>query len=330
MLQDVGPHLLDAFGRHLEYLRLSVTERCNFRCSYCLPRGCPVGSGLAPLSVGEIDRLVAGFAELGFWKVRITGGEPTLRKDLLEIVERVAARPGVRQVGLTTNGYLLEALARDLGRAGLSSLNVSIDSLDPERFAAITGCSRLDRILAGLEAVLAAGIPRVKMNVVLLAGTAATEIDRFLSLPRQLPLTVRFIELMETCGDPGYFARNHLSAGRLERLLAERGWIPLARAEGDGPAVEYGQAGSRGRVGIISPYRNGFCRSCNRLRVSAAGDLRLCLFDDRAVPLRPLLQSDDQCGELGQAIRRAVLSKPEAHHLEESPRRVQSLASIGG
>ncbi len=325
-----GDHLLDAFGRHLEYLRLSVTERCNFRCSYCLPRGCPSTAGRDELSAEEIERAAAGFAELGFWKVRITGGEPTLREDLLEIVERVASRPGVRRVGLTTNGLRLEAMARDLRRAGLSGINVSVDSLDAERFQAITGCSRLDRILAGVEAALEAGIPRVRVNAVLLAGTDEAEIERFLSLPRDLPLTVRFIELMETAADPAFFAQNHLSSAQLERMLAERGWTPLPRSGGDGPAVDHVREGFLGRVGVISAYRKCFCQSCNRLRLSASGDLRLCLFDDRRVPLRHLLRSDDQRGELASAIRGAVRSKPEGHRLGRSTHRLESLASIGG
>ncbi len=292
MVDVVGPHLQDAYGRRLEYLRLSVTERCNFRCTYCLPGGCPAGDGRKPLSVEEIDRLVRGFAALGFWKVRITGGEPTLRRDVVGIVERVAAVPGVRHVGMTTNGYRLESLAGELARAGLTALNVSVDSLDPDRFAAITGRSLLSQVVAGVDAALAAGIPRIKVNAVLLAETGADEIDRFLGWARDTPLTIRFIELMETGCSPALYARPHLPASAIEQLLVARGWSRLPRGEGDGPAVDYGQDGHRGRIGVIAPYAEGLLPRLQPAPDLLGGDLKLCLFDDRAVPLRHLLQSD--------------------------------------
>ncbi|HTN51130.1 MAG TPA: GTP 3',8-cyclase MoaA, partial [Anaeromyxobacter sp.] len=309
----------------------SVTERCNFRCTYCLPGGCPAAAGAPPLSVEEIDRLVGAFAVLGFWKVRITGGEPTLRGDVVEIVRRVAATPGVRHVGMTTNGYRLRSIAGDLARAGLTCLNVSVDSLDPERFAAITGTPLLPRVLEGVEAAMAAGIPRLKVNAVLLAGTDGAEVDRFLAWTREAPVTVRFIELMEVGADPAWFARNHVPAAELERLLQDRGWSRLPRGEGEGPATNYGKAGHPGRVGIIAPSRHDACARCNRLRVSSGGRLRLCLFDRREVPLRPLLGSDAQRGALTGAIRAAVGAKPASHPVARGgARALSSLSAIGG
>jgi cyclic pyranopterin phosphate synthase len=322
---------VDAFGRHLEYLRLSVTERCNFRCAYCLPTGCAARAGAPLLSVAELERLARGFAALGFRKVRLTGGEPTLREDIVEIVARVAATRGIRHVGITTNGYRLETIARDLAGAGLTSLNVSLDSLDPVRFAQITGSSRLEHVVRGVEAALAVGISRVKVNAVMLAGTDAAELDRFLSWARDVPLTVRFIELMETAGDPTFFRDNHVPAAEMERSLTERGWRKLPRAQGDGPSVDYGHPGHRGRVGIIAPYRTGFCTTCNRLRVSASGMLKLCLFHDREVPLKHLLQSESDVGALAETVRAAVSGKPESHALEAGRAALaRSLASIGG
>jgi cyclic pyranopterin phosphate synthase len=335
---DLGPHaersaggLVDGLGRRLEYLRLSVTDRCNFRCAYCLPNGCPRGSGDQPLSVAEIERLVRGFADVGFWKVRLTGGEPTLRPDVIELVNRVAATPGVRHVGLTTNGYRLRAIAKDLAEAGLTCLNVSVDSLDPDRFAALTGVSRLDHVLAGVEAALAARIMRVKVNAVLMAGTGAAELDRFIAWARDLPISVRFIELMETGSDPEFFRRNHVPAAEVERLLAERGFERLPRRPGDGPAIDYARPGQRGRIGIIAPYRHEFCESCNRLRVSSSGAMKLCLFADREIPLRHLLQSDAQRGELAARVRSSACAKPASHRLREGlVGLVRNLASIGG
>jgi cyclic pyranopterin phosphate synthase len=331
MLEEAGPSLLDAFGRHLHYLRLSVTERCNFRCTYCLPHGCARDSTTDPLSLPELGRLVDGFVDLGFWKVRLTGGEPTVRSDIGEIVSRIAATRGVREVGLTTNGYRLATIAHELAQGGLSSLNVSVDSLDPERFAAITGCSQLRRVVAGVERALAAGIPRIKVNAVLLAGTAHGEVDRFLSWARDVPITIRFIELMPIGVDREFFERNHLATSEIEAMLLERDFTRLPRAAGGGPAIEYGRVGHRGRIGIIAPSRNGFCGSCNRLRVSSAGNLKLCLFDDRELPLRGLLQSDGQRFALATAVRDAVMEKPASHHLAEGRRgTVESLCAIGG
>ncbi len=324
--------LLDGFGRRLDYLRLSVTERCNFACAYCAPQGCPrAPGGEAPLSADEVGRLLAGFGAMGFAKVRLTGGEPTLRPDLVELVARAAATPGVRHVGLTTNGSRLAGLAADLAEAGLTCLNVSVDSLDPERFAAITHRAGLAQVLAGVEAAKAAGIPRIKVNAVLLRGTGEAEVDRFLDWAGAAAVTVRFIELMETGDDPAFFAREHVPAAAIEALLTARGWRRLPRREGDGPAEDWGRPGQPGRVGVIAPYRHGFCAACNRLRVSAAGALRLCLFADRTVSLRHLLQSDDQRPALVAAVRGAVGAKPAGHRLaERCTGGVRSLATIGG
>jgi GTP 3',8-cyclase len=325
------PRLVDAFGRRLEYLRLSVTARCDFRCRYCLPQGCTRGAAERPLTFEEIGRLVDGFAALGLWKVRLTGGEPTLRRDLVEIVERVAATPGVRHVGMTTNGARLAALAPRLAAAGLSCLNVSVDSLDPARFAAVTGRPRLPEVLAGVEAALAAGISRVKVNVVLLSGLSDEELDRFLAWTRDAPLSVRFIELMDVGGAPAFFAENHVPAARVEGLLAERGWARQPRTEGEGPARRYARDGYRGEVGVIAPSRDEVCARCNRLRVSAAGRLKLCLFDRREVPLRHLLQADAQRAELVAAVRSAVWGKPAMHPLDGADRlAVPTLSAIGG
>jgi GTP 3',8-cyclase len=306
--------LRDAFGRDLHYLRLSVTDRCNFKCVYCLPNGCPKGSGEEPLSAEEIDHLVKGFAALGFWKVRLTGGEPTLRPDIVDIVRNISRTPGIRRVGLTTNGYRLHSIARELRDAGLTSLNVSVDSLDPARFHEITGTDRLDRVVAGVEAAIAAGMESVKVNAVLLRGMDGRELHRFLSWTEKAPVTVRFIELMQTTDNVVLFDRARLPASEVREELERLGWMRLARDAGDGPAVNYAHRDHAGRAGLISAYADGFCDTCNRLRVSSVGDLKLCLFGDRQVSLRPLLR-EGQHEALLERIEAAVTVKPPSHEL---------------
>lgn len=307
--------LRDSLGRDLHYLRLSVTDRCNFRCVYCLPNGCPKAPADQPLSLEEIRRLMCAFAGLGFWKVRLTGGEPTLRPDIVKVVEQVARTPGIRRVGLTTNGHRLAAMTSELREAGLMSLNVSLDSLDPRRFLEITGSPHLDGIIAGIDAALAAGIPSVKVNVVLLRGMGDRELGRFLAWTRDQPLAVRFIELMETGENGALFQRARLPAAEVRGKLERLGWTRLPRDAGDGPSMNYGHPDHAGRTGLISAYSGGFCDSCNRLRVSSAGDLKLCLFGEQAVALRPLLQDDACQAELMDLIERSVTRKPAAHEL---------------
>lgn len=326
-----GPALRDAFGRELRYLRLSVTERCNFRCVYCLPQGCEREPAERPLSLDEIGRLLDAFAGLGFEKVRLTGGEPTLRPDLCELVRRAASTPGIRRVGLTTNGLRLAELAAELRRAGLTSLNVSLDSLDPDRFRQVTGSTGFDRVLAGIEAALSAAIPSVKINAVLLRDMDGGELDRFLAWTRHQPVSVRFIELMETADNRELFRDRRLPAAEVRDRLLSLGWSELRREPSDGPAVSYGHPAHTGRVGLISAYAHGFCDTCNRLRVGSSGELRLCLFGDRTVPLRPLLADDSQRAALMARIASAVAEKPAAHQLDEGRcGSVSSLAVIGG
>ena len=306
--------LRDAFGRDLHYLRLSVTDRCNFRCVYCLPQGCPSAGAGAPLSRAEIGRLVRALAGLGFWKVRLTGGEPTLRADICEVVREIAATRGIRRVGLTTNGYRLARIAPELRDAGLTTINVSVDSLEPERFHRITGTRLLDRVVAGIEAALGAGIA-VKVNAVLLQGMDDAELGRFLAWTRTQPLTVRFIELMETGDNGALFRQARLPASEVREKLERLGWTRLPRDAGDGPAVNFGHPDHAGKAGLISAYSGGFCDTCNRLRVSSAGDLKLCLFGEQSVSLRPLLQSDGSEAALMERIESAVTAKPRAHEL---------------
>ena len=322
--------LTDAFGRSFHYLRLSVTDVCNYACVYCLPHGYQKPAAReADLSLEEIERLVRAFAAIGFWKVRITGGEPTARRDLIDIVRAARGVSGVRRVALSTNGHGLRERLDDLIDAGLSQLNVSLDALDAVVFARITGRDEMAEVKAGIEAAAARGIA-VKVNAVLMPETVAG-FDAFAEWVRALPVTVRFIELMQTQDNGVVFLRQRTSAAALRDRLRGEGWALRARAPGDGPAEEYRRDGFAGGLGIIAAYAPGFCDTCNRLRVSRTAKLRLCLFGDDALDLRPWLQRDDQQPALLEAVRAQLRLKTAAHRLHEgNPGATEHLAAIGG
>ena len=327
-----GPKLTDLHGRRFEYLRLSLTDVCNFRCSYCLPDGYRKTKG-APsnLSVDEIRRLVGGFAALGLWKIRLTGGEPTLRAEFLEIARTVSGIEGICQIAITTNGYRLEARAQDYADHGISAINISMDSLKPEKFHAITGHDRLAEILRGINACKAAGIATIKLNSVLLKGLNDDELDDFIVFVVEHDLTLRFIEVMRTNDNPGYFIEHHLPGSFVSDRLESIGWARLPRQAGAGPAIEYANPAGSGRIGIIAPYSKDFCASCNRLRVSATGKLHLCLFGDGGIDLKPWLQDDAQKDELIARLQKLVAGKAPAHLLHQgNSGATPHLASIGG
>lgn len=324
--------LTDRFGRAFPYLRLSLLEACNFHCSYCLPEGYKAGAAKPGwLTREEIGRLMRGFAAVGLRKLRLTGGEPSLRVDLTAIIADAAATPGIEKVAVTTNGILLRRRFADWHSAGLTALNVSLDSLDRERFQAITGHDRSEDILAGLELALASDLQAVKLNAVLLRGLNDNEMPAWLDYLRTRRLTVRFIELMQTGDNQEYFQRHHVRADALAESLLQGGWSELPRAADAGPAREYAHADYLGRIGIIAPYARDFCAGCNRLRVTARGDLRLCLFGEFGTPLRPLLQSDEQIDELTSTLHTQLGLKQAGHGLHEGRTGITPhLASIGG
>lgn len=322
--------LIDGFGRRFRYLRLSVTEVCNFRCTYCLPDGFKKTGDRSFLSVPEIGRLADAFAALGVGKVRLTGGEPSVRRDLGEIIGRVAASPGVGKVALTTNGWNLARHVAGWRTAGLTNLNVSIDSLDPQAFHRITGHDRLGSVLAGLDAALALGVPSVKINAVLLKESGEDAFGRFADFVRDRPVAARFIELMRTGDNAEYFARQHVSGEALRDWLTRRGWTPAPRGHDDGPATEFSHPDYAGRIGLIAPYAPGFCDGCNRLRVTALGKLRLCLFGEGGVDLRDLLGAD-RPEALADRISSALLGKAAGHRLAEGlTGDTRRLAEVGG
>jgi cyclic pyranopterin phosphate synthase len=322
--------LVDGHGRSFHYLRLSVEDACDYRCAYCLPHGYHKEEPEPPLSLDEIRRLVSAFAAMGFWKIRLTGGEPTVRKDIVQIARAVARTPGVRRVALSTNGARLAALALDLADAGVQAVNVSVDSLDPARFAKVTGRDDLPKIRAGIDRALTLGLT-TKLNAVLMKGVNDGEFGDFVALTKDAPLEVRFIELMPVADNMPFFTEHHLKAASLVDFLVAEGWTEAPRAEADGPARRFTKPGHRGAVGVIAPYAKDFCASCNRLRMTSRGRLRLCLFAEGEHSLRPLLKDDSQLEELQASVRSLLGLKEVSHHLPEGKLGdTRHFAAIGG
>jgi cyclic pyranopterin phosphate synthase len=322
--------LKDSFNRQFRYLRFSVTEKCNFRCNYCLPNGYQGKCKEAELDLNEIQNLFTGFKNLGFTKVRLTGGEPTLRADITEIVQ-IAKNLGFESIGLTTNGYRLQELLPPLKKAGLDHLNLSLDSLNKENFKKITGRDLGDRVLANIHQALALNFKNIKVNAVLLHEINSHEVEHFMAWLKELPLTVRFIELMPTKDNQEYFKRHHLRADVIMDHLRSKGWQATEKKADSGPAQELGHAEYCGKIGFITPFQNHFCETCNRLRVSSTGRLRLCLFGQGDSSLRDLLQDHSQAAALIQKIEALVIGKNISHHLQQGDLGdTSSLSTYGG
>lgn len=322
--------LQDSWGRQFRYLRLSLTDVCNMRCTYCLPDGYQRSHNESFLNADEVQQLVSSFAALGTRKIRLTGGEPSLRKDLPQIIERCKTTPGIEKVAVTSNGLKLARHLADWKAAGLDQLNVSVDSLSADSFALITGHNRLQQILSDLDQALADDWV-IKVNAVLLRQQNDRELPAFLDWLRDRPLTLRFIELMRTHDNVDYYQRHHLRGELWMQQLMQQGWQELPRAEEAGPAREFQHPNYAGRIGFILPYAPSFCASCNRLRVSARGDLHLCLFTEQGHSLRDLLQSPEQLPELQQRLQQLLQLKTEQHPLllEQSGGN-RHFAAIGG
>ncbi|MBY7903092.1 GTP 3',8-cyclase MoaA [Vibrio fluvialis] len=323
----------DRFQRKFYYLRLSVTDVCNFKCTYCLPDGYhPSGNKNSSfLTLPEIKRVVNAFADCGTSKVRITGGEPSLRKDFTEIIHTVASTPGIQKVATTTNGYRMAKGVAEWKAAGLTHINVSVDSLDPRIFHQITGENRFHQVMQGIDRAFEVGYEQVKVNVVLMKDLNAQELPQFLNWIKHRPIQLRFIELMQTGEMDDLFSRQHVSGTAIRNQLIADGWILKARANNDGPAQVFVHADYQGEIGLIMPYEKNFCSSCNRLRVSALGKLHLCLFGDHGVELRDLLQDDTQENELIARIQAQLQTKSVSHFLHDgNTGMTPHLASIGG
>ncbi|MDB1123459.1 GTP 3',8-cyclase MoaA [Vibrio algarum] len=323
----------DKFKRKFYYLRLSVTDVCNFKCTYCLPDGYkPSGrKNSSFLSVPEVKRVVSAFASCGTSKVRITGGEPSLRKDFNDIVQAVASTKGINKVAMTTNGYRMESQVAQWRQAGLTHINVSLDSLDPRMFYQITGENKFSNVMSGIDRAFEVGYEQVKVNVVLMKDLNSGELPAFLHWIKDRPIQLRFIELMQTGEMDSFFDKYHKSGVSILNELIANGWIPKVREANDGPAQVFIHPDYKGEIGLIMPYEKHFCESCNRLRVSAMGKLHLCLFGEQGVELRDLLQEDTQSDALIERIQTQLQTKSVSHFLQDgNTGMTPHLASIGG
>jgi GTP 3',8-cyclase len=322
--------ILDSFGRSINYLRISVTDRCNLRCIYCMPpEGIPQVSHDEVLSYEEIRTVAQSAAELGINKIRLTGGEPLVRADFPQLVKMLSQINGVEDLSLTTNGILLKKYALELRQAGLSRANVSLDTLRADRFRYVTRLGELKGVLEGIEAATEAGLNPVKINTVVMRGVNDDEILDFAKMTYREGCHVRFIELMPFKGMaefiPSIELRQRISLlGKLE---------PCASTTGDGPATYYRLAGAEGTIGFISPLSElAFCSHCNRVRLTPDGKLRPCLLRDHEIDLRTPLRNNASIEQLKHLILKAVASKPEHHHLKETKDRPvkRKMSQIGG
>lgn len=355
--------LIDPFHRVIDYLRVSITDRCNFRCVYCMPEeGFPCTPKEEQLTSGEIVRLVAVAASVGMRKVRLTGGEPLLRKDLPDLVRQIAMIPGIEETSVTTNGHLLESMAEDLAQAGLTRVNVSLDTLRPERFLPIARRGSLDRVLAGISTAESAGLQPIKINCVVMKGVNDDEAVDFARLTLRKPIHVRFIEVMPmrwnldesgsfdpfvAHGQSRLIQLQHARGGMLSDLdlrrmflpwseikdRIEAAWGPLleAKVATNGPARSFRVPGAAGTVGFISQITHDFCSQCNRLRLTHDGFLRPCLMSDGEVDLRTPMRLGATDEELRDLLRHVVAHKPERHYLHEGQRVTgRGMSQIGG
>ena len=329
-----GPPLVDAFARPITYLRISVTDRCNLRCVYCMPEaGLPWIPKAEVLTYEEIVRIVEAGAAAGVRSVRLTGGEPLVRRDLASLVAQLDAVPGIHDIALSTNGLLLSEQLEALVAAGLRRVNVSLDTLREDRFFAIARRRGLDRVLAGIDAAIAAGLSPVKLNCVVMRGHNDDEVAAFAELTRERAVYVRFIELMPVEDNLGLQRDAYISATEvLDRIRDVEELVPVPGPGGNGPARYYAFPGAAGAVGVITPLSHDYCETCNRVRLAADGRLRLCLFGDHEIDLRTPTRRGASREELTGILRAAMAIKPERHHLQlgQTASAMRAFSEIGG
>ncbi|MDC3125343.1 GTP 3',8-cyclase MoaA [Candidatus Pelagibacter sp.] len=327
--------LKDNFGRRFPYIRLSISDVCNFKCGYCLPDGYKINKAdnRTFINTQEIGRLAKALSELGVSKIRLTGGEPTIRKDYLEIIKIIKKNSGIKKTVITTNGYKLNKIAKNLKDSGLDGINISIDSLNSKTFKKITGHDRLHEILEGIQELQKLNFKNIKINAVLMKGINDTEKDfkEWSNFIKNNEIDFRYIELMQTGDNLDYFQKYHISANKFVDFLNNDNWIIQTFGKDAGPSKNFIKAEYKGKFGVIAPYSKDFCKSCNRLRITAKGDLRLCLFGNTGINIRHLMQKDDQIEELKDLILKQLNYKKESHYLEIGETGLnKNLSTIGG
>jgi len=323
------PGLTDQFGRRIDYVRLSVTDRCDLRCSYCMPEGF---KGFEEpdhwLNFDEIERLVGAFTRLGVRRIRLTGGEPLLRRNIAELAGRIAALPGIEDLSLSTNATQLERHAEALKAAGVTRLNVSLDSLQQARVEKINGRDVLAKVMAGLAAAQDVGFAPIKLNMVALRGTNDDEIDEMVAFCMERGFVLRLIEAMPM-GDTGRNAE-YLDLQPVKERLRARFDLVETTLPGAGPARYLGTPDGRFNVGFITPISQHFCATCNRIRIAVDGTAYMCLGQDERFEFRPLLRGGCSDADLDAAIRHAIDLKPERHEFREAPAKILRFMSMTG
>jgi len=335
-MTDFPPALIDRFQRRVDYVRLSVTDRCDFRCVYCMAEEMTFVPKPQVLTLEEHFQVAQAFTELGVSKIRLTGGEPLIRTDILSLVKRLGRLEGLDQLVLTTNGSQLQRMASDLRDCGVKRINISLDSLQHRRFRQLTRHGNLDQVLAGIETAIACGFERIKINAVVLKGRNEDEVLDLVDFAYRRGIDIAFIEEMPL----GHIvehdrALSFCSSGELREMIGQRySMHALGDPSGnDGPARYYSLPGSETRLGFISPHSNNFCHLCNRVRVTAEGRLLLCLGNEDSVDLRAILRRPDFSPDmLKTAIVQAMDIKPERHHFDNAnePQIVRFMNTTGG
>ncbi len=326
--------LIDTYNRHINYLRISITDRCNLRCIYCMPKdGISLIGHDDILRYEEIIRIARVAAGRGISKIRITGGEPLVRKGIVEFVAALSEVNGIHDLSMTTNGILLADTAMPLKKAGLHRLNISLDSLNPEKYHMITHGGDINQLFTGMEKAREAGFSPLKINAVVIRGINDDEILSFARLAVERDLHIRFIEYMPIGMENGWKEEHFVSSSEIQSRIETLGrLIPIAPDNGSGPAQMFKIEGAKGRLGFISSLSNHFCQSCNRLRLTPDGKLRTCLFSDMEIDLKTPLRNACSDAHLETIIAEAIASKPQRHHATEPvfKKCVRSMHAIGG
>ncbi|MDP5054820.1 MAG: GTP 3',8-cyclase MoaA [Congregibacter sp.] len=328
--------LIDRFGRRVDYLRLSVTDRCDFRCVYCMAEDMQFVPKSQVLTLEELATVAQAFVSLGVRKIRLTGGEPLVRHNIMQLVEQLGAMEGLEELVMTTNGSQLQRLAQPLRDAGVKRLNISLDSLQPRRFRQITRVGHLDQVIAGIDAACRAGFERLRLNAVIMRGDNDDEVLDLVNFAKERQIDLAFIEEMPLGRIDDHDRALTLADSDWLRAQIEEHYPLTALGDpngSDGPARMYSLQNSPSRIGFISPHSNNFCHLCNRVRVTVEGQLLLCLGNEHSIDLRELLRSPDASpATLQDALVSAMDIKPERHHFDnsEEPQILRFMNATGG